>query len=85
MKKAQILVPFLMVVFQAVSNAEEPLSITVERLGSGPIITPEMDERYQKSLRELRPYMSKGEYKEGWDLLRHIDVCIRFPKNTAAL
>ena len=45
MKKAQILVPILMVVFQAVSNADEPLSITVERLGSGPIITPEMDSR----------------------------------------
>lgn len=45
MKKAQILLPILVVVFQAVSNAEEPLSITVERLGSGPIITPEMDSR----------------------------------------
>ena len=45
MKKAQTLFPILMVVFQAVSNADEPLSITVERLGSGPIITPEMDSR----------------------------------------
>ena len=45
MRKAQILVPILMAVFQAVSNAAEPLSITVERLGSGPIITPEMDSR----------------------------------------
>ena len=45
MKKAQILLPILMVVFQTVSNADEPLSITVERLGSGPIITPEMDSR----------------------------------------
>ena len=45
MKKAQILLPILMVVFQAASNADEPLSITVERLGSGPIVTPEMDSR----------------------------------------
>ena len=45
MKKAQILLPILMVVFQAVSNADEPLSISVERLGSGPIITPDMDSR----------------------------------------
>ena len=45
MKKAQILLPILMAVFQAASNADEPLSITVERLGSGPIITPEMDSR----------------------------------------
>ena len=45
MKKAQILLPILMVVFQSVYNADEPLSITVERLGSGPIITPEMDSR----------------------------------------
>ena len=45
MKKAQILIPILMVVFQAVSNADKPLSLTVERLGGGPIITPEMDSR----------------------------------------
>ena len=45
MRKAQILLPILVVVFQAVSNADESLSITVERLGSGPIITPEMDSR----------------------------------------
>ena len=38
------------------------------------IITPEMFERYRQRLLELRPYMSKVEYKEGWGLLRRIDV-----------